>query len=82
MPDHSARLRTIFRESVASCATAQNLVVIKTLSGLANAACAAIDSMDVLGMVGSLAGDDTIFLAMTDNAAAERFSEEIRELIR
>jgi transcriptional regulator of arginine metabolism len=81
-PDHSARLRTIFRESVASCATAQNLVVVKTLSGLANAACAAIDSMDVSGMVGSLAGDDTIFLAMTDNAAAERFCEEIRELIR
>ena len=81
-PDHSARLRTIFRESVASCATAQNLVIVKTLSGLANAACAAIDSMDVSGMVGSLAGDDTIFLAMTDNAAAERFCEEIRELIR
>ena len=81
-PDHSARLRTIFRESVASCATAQNLVVVKTLSGLANAACAAIDSMEVPGMVGSLAGDDTVFLAMTDNAAAERICEEIRELIR
>ncbi len=81
-PDHSARLRTIFRESVASCCTAQNLVVVKTLPGLANAACAAIDSMDVQGMAGSLAGDDTIFLAMMDNAAAERFCEEIRELLR
>ncbi len=82
VPDHSARLRTIFRESVASCCSAQNLVIVKTLSGLANAACAAIDSMEVPGMAGSLAGDDTIFLAMTDNAAAERICEEIRELIR
>jgi len=82
LPDHSERLRTIFRESVSSCCCAQNLVVIKTLSGLANAACAAIDSMDVPGMAGSLAGDDTIFLAMTDNAAAERFCREILNLLR
>ncbi len=81
-PDHSERLRTIFRESVASCCCAQNLVIVKTLSGLANAACAAIDSMEVPSMAGSLAGDDTIFLAMTDNAAAERFCAEIQELIR
>ncbi len=80
--NHAGRLRTIFRESVASCCCAQNLVIVKTLSGLAGAACAAIDSMEVPGMAGSLAGDDTIFLAMTDNAAAESFCDEIRELIR
>ena len=82
VPDHSGRLRTIFRESVSSCCCAQNLVIVKTLSGLANAACAAIDSMEVEGMAGSLAGDDTIFLAMVDNTAAERFCGEIQELIR
>ena len=82
LPNHAGRLRTIFRESVASCDCAQNLVVVKTLSGLAGAACAAVDSMEVPGMVGSLAGDDTFFLAMMDNAAAEAFCAEIRELIR
>lgn len=82
LPDHSGRLRTIFRESVSSCCCAQNLVVVRTLSGLANAACTAIDSMEVEGMAGSLAGDDTIFLAMVDNAAAERMCAEIQELIR
>ena len=82
LPDHSERLRTIFHESVSSCCCAQNLVVVRTLSGLANAACTAIDSMDVEGMAGSLAGDDTIFLAMIDNAAAERFCRELQELIR
>ena len=82
LPDHSERLRTIFRESVTSCCCAQNIVVVRTLSGLANAACTAIDSMEVPDMVGSLAGDDTIFLAMTDNAAAERMCREMQELLR
>lgn len=82
LPDHSERLRTIFRESVTSCCCAQNIVVVRTLSGLANAACTAIDSMKVPDMAGSLAGDDTIFLAMTDNAAAERMCREMQELLR
>ena len=75
------RLRTIFRESVTSFDTAQNLVVIKTLPGLANAAAAAIDSMEIVGLVGTLAGDDTLFLAMRDNETAERFCEEIHSLL-
>ena len=82
LPDHSERLRTIFRESVTSCCYAQNIVVVRTLSGLANAACTAIDSMELPDMAGSLAGDDTIFLAMTDNAAAERMCREMQELLR
>lgn len=80
--DHSERLRTIFRESVTACCCAQNIVVVRTLSGLANAACTAIDSMEVPDMAGSLAGDDTIFLAMADNAAAERMCREMQELLR
>lgn len=79
--DHTERLRTIFRESVNSYACAQNLVVVKTLPGLANAACAALDSMEINGMVGSIAGDDTIFLAMTDTPTAERFCRELHELV-
>ena len=79
--DHADRLRTIFKESVVSFTSAQNLVVVKTLSGLANAACAAIDAMEIHGLAGSLAGDDTIFLAMADAAAAEAFCRELQELI-
>jgi transcriptional regulator of arginine metabolism len=79
--EHEERLRTIFRESVTSFDTAQNLVVIKTLPGLANAACSAIDSMEIAGLVGSIAGDDTIFLAMRDNTAAELFSQEIQSVL-
>ena len=53
------KLRTIFRESIVSVDYAQNMVVLKTMSGLANAAAAALDSMRISYVVGSLAGDDT-----------------------
>lgn len=79
--DHDTRLRKIFRESVVDYAVAQNLVVIKTLPGLANAACSTLDSMDIPHLVGTIAGDDTAFLAMKDNAAAEHFCLEIEKLL-
>ena len=78
--DHLLRLRKIFKESVVSYDIAQNLFVIRTLPGLASAACSAMDAMKVKGLVGTLAGDDTAFLAMCDNAAAQELYEEIRDL--
>ncbi|MBQ3074354.1 MAG: arginine repressor [Ruminococcus sp.] len=60
----------ILSGSVISVLTAQNIVVVKTFSGMASAACAAIDSMNLSTVVGSLAGDDTIFIACTDNESA------------
>lgn len=74
------KLRTIFKESVISYDIAQNLVIIKTLPGLASAACSAIDAMNIEKLAGSLAGDDTAFLAMKDNAAAERLYHEIETI--
>ncbi|HIW15870.1 MAG TPA: arginine repressor [Firmicutes bacterium] len=81
MVDYDQRLRKIFRESVTSYAVAQNIIVIKTLPGLANAACSTLDGMNIHDLVGTLAGDDTAFLAMRDNAAAERFCHEIEEML-
>ena len=81
MVDYDQRLRKIFRESVTSYAVAQNIIVIKTLPGLANAACSTLDGMNIHDLVGTLAGDDTAFLAMRDNAAAERFCHEIDEML-
>ena len=80
--NHTARLKAIFKESVASYSNAQNIVVIKTLPGLAPAACAAIDAMGIRNLVGSIAGDDTGFLAMSDSEAAEVFCNEIEEMLR
>jgi len=79
--DHAARLKAIFKESVTSYTTAQNIVVIKTLPGLAPAACSAIDAMGITGLVGSIAGDDTGFLAMVDAEAAEEFYKDIAGML-
>ena len=61
---------------------AQNIVVVRTMPGLASAACSALDSMEIPGMVGSLAGDDTGILIMRDNATAQQFSGEVHKLLK
>ena len=76
------KLRTIFRGSIISVDFAQNIVVVKTMAGLANAAAAALDGMNVPYMVGTLAGDDTAFLLMRDTESARTFCEEIHEMLR
>ena len=79
--NYEERLKKIFRESVLSYDVAQNLFIIRTLPGLANGACSAIDGMDVDGLVGSLAGDDTAFLAMVDIESCEKLSHEMESFI-
>ena len=79
--DHDTRLRKIFRECVVDYAVAQNLIVIKTLPCLTDAACSTLDSMNIPNLVGSIAGDDTAFVAMKDNASAEHFCTEIEKLL-
>ena len=76
------KLRTIFRESITNIDCAQNIVVIKTMPGLASAACSALDNMDITYMVGSLAGDDTAFLVMKDTESAMVFCEELRSMLQ
>ena len=59
----------------------KNIIVIKTLPGLASAACSTLDSMHIETLAGTLAGDDTAFLAMKNNEAAEQFCHEIDEML-
>lgn len=77
----AAKLRTIFRECIVSIDYAQNIVVVKTMPGLANGACSALDNMDVNDIVGSLAGDDTALLVMRNTEAAELFCQEIKDML-
>ena len=69
----SGRLNTIFRECVTSYDYAQNIVVIHTLPGLANAAASAVDAMSMSVVLGTLAGDDTVVVIMRDINAAAAF---------
>lgn len=77
----SNKLNTIFRECITGYDYAQNLIVIRTLPGLASAAASAIDAMGMSVVVGSIAGDDTVLVVMRDNNAAAAFCGEIKSLI-
>ena len=79
--EREIRLRKIFRECVVSFDTAQNLIVIHTLPGLANAAAAALDHMEIQELVGTIAGDDTAFLAMRSASSAQAFAKEIEAML-
>ena len=80
--DLANRLQTIFREGVISYDLAQNLIVLKTMPGLASAAASALDGMDIPHMVGSIAGDDTVVLIMRTNDFAQQFCDEIRLMLK
>ncbi len=71
----------VFNQSAKTADYANNMVVIKCYNGMANAACAVLDAMNHEGVVGTLAGDDTIFVLMRDEKMAIALVENIRKLI-
>ena len=71
----------LFSNSVTSIDLAQNIVVIKTLSGMANAVCAAMDSTDNAAVVGTIAGDDTIFVACRSSESAAALTDSLKQYI-
>lgn len=77
----STRLNTIFRECITGFDYAGNIIVVKTMPGLAGAAASAIDGMNMSVVVGTLAGDDTVMIVMRDNNAAAAFCGEIKSLL-
>ncbi len=79
--DMSSRFFSLFSENTISVQSACNIVVIKSLTGMAQAVCAAMDSLHWEGIVGTLAGDDTIFVVTQDEECARRFSEELRRMM-
>lgn len=71
----------VIRDAVVSMDNAGNLLVIHTISGMAMAAAAAIDSQKFEDVVGCIAGDDTIFVAMKEPEETVLLIERIRQLI-
>lgn len=71
----------VFNQSAKSVDYANNMIVIKCYTGMANAACAVLDAMNHEGVVGTLAGDDTIFVLMRDEKMAVALVENIKKLI-
>ena len=76
------RYARVLRDSFVSAESAQNLLVIRTVSGMAMAAAAALDAMDHTQIIGCIAGDDTIFAAMSTAEDAALLAEELRNQLQ
>ncbi len=78
----SSKFHSLFADAVTNVNYAGNIVVVKCLNGMAQAVCAAMDSLHWDGLVGTLAGDDTfIGIAATETRAAE-LTEDLKKLLR
>lgn len=71
----------VLRTGFLSMDKAQNILVIKTVAGMAMAVAAALDELHISGIVGSIAGDDTIMCAVRDNEEIVRVMEQIKKLV-
>lgn len=71
----------IFKDGCVSLDMAQNILVIKTVSGLAMAVAAALDGLHFTSIVGTIAGDDTIFCVVRSEEDAVNLVKEIRKII-
>ncbi len=71
----------IFRDGFLSMDSAQNILVIKTVSGMAMAVAAALDHMEFPEIVGSIAGDDTIMCAVRSVEDTAKIMERLGELV-
>ena len=78
----SDRLIRILRDSLIHVESAGHMVVVKTLSGSAGSAAEALDLLQLEEMLGSIAGDNTIFIVAKDQSAAEQIVEQIRKIMR
>ena len=77
-----AKFRTILGHALVSVDYAGNLVVIKTYAGMAQASAAAIDSMNIDNILGTVAGDDTILIVMRTESEASEFVRKIEKLTK
>ena len=77
----SVKYRNILKETLISADYACNTMVLKTYSGMAQAAAAAIDNMGWNEIVGSVAGDDTIIIVMRSDESAKEFYSKFNGLI-
>ncbi len=72
----------VLHDAFLSAETAQNLLVVKTVSGMAMAAAAALDAMEFPEIVGCIAGDDTIFAAVRTVEGAQQLVDKIHKIMR
>lgn len=72
----------VLRDSFVSMDNAQNIVVLRTCSGMAMAAAAALEALTIDGVVGCIAGDDTIFCAIRTEADVAEVMAKIAKIVK
>lgn len=80
--ESNGKFEAILRQAAFSVARANNLIVVKTYTGMGSAAGAAFDALEAEGVVGTLAGDDTLLIIAADNDTAKTVEEKLNELIK
>ena len=78
---HAGRFEKIFKNTVTEIKYSGNIIVLKTLSGCANAACEAVDSLNPEGVIGSLAGDNTVFLVSDSPKRAPQIAAMLHSIL-
>ncbi|MBR0141642.1 MAG: arginine repressor [Ruminococcus sp.] len=81
LPAAAVAEKSLFEEAVVSVDYAMNTIVLKCRAGMAQGTCAAIDSVKHEGVVGTIAGDDTIFILVRSEADAKKLSKKFRSEI-
>ena len=81
-PDTGDKYSRVMRDAIASADAARNLVVIRTVPGMAMGVAAALDAMKWPEILGSIAGDDTIMCALRTDDEAETVTERVLALVR
>ena len=76
------RLKEVFAQSVRSVVASGNLIIVKTIPAGAVAAASTIDTLDLPEVLGCIAGDDTIFVALADTADCHELAKKFVELAR
>lgn len=78
--DVLSKYQKVLATGIVSMDTAENIIVIKTVSGMAMAVAAALDNMEIPGLMGCIAGDDTIFCAAKNSKMAPEIIANIRKV--
>ncbi len=80
-PDYAKRFVRVLQEGYASAEAAGNILVVKTIIGMAMAVATALDNLEFSEIVGCVAGDDTIFVAVRSPRECIRLQEKIKRLM-
>lgn len=78
---NSAKFLNMFADNVASVSRGQNIVCVKCLTGMAQAVCASFDKLHWNNIVGTLAGEDTIFVLCRTDEDAQELMEEMQKFL-